>query len=91
MKKLSLALVPIVLSLLLCSCKAEIIPLSEAVMLDSDKLSRKREGHYSDEIYDAGGEPVTGYGDIYSYGDAAAGVFFDPEGGATNSVVCRCG
>ena len=39
MKKLKPALVPVVLSLLLCSCKAEIIPLSEAVMLDNDKLT----------------------------------------------------
>ena len=88
MKKLSLALVPVVLSLLLCACKAEIIPLSEAVTLDNDKLSRKLEGRTYAEICDAWGEPATGYGDIYSYGDAAAAVFFDPKDRVTNAIVC---
>lgn len=88
MKKLKLMLVPIVLSLLLCSCKAEIIPLSEAVMLDNDKLSRKLEGRSTVEICDAWGEPAVGYGDIYSYGDAAAVVFFDPKDRAENAIVC---
>ncbi|WP_432651328.1 hypothetical protein [Huintestinicola sp.] len=88
MKKLKPALVPVILSLLLCSCKAEIIPLSEAVMLDNDKLSGNLEGRSTVEICDAWGEPVTGYGDIYSYGDAAAVVFFDPTDRATNAIVC---
>lgn len=88
MKKISLALVPVVLSLLLCACKGDIIPLSEAVTLDNDKLSRKLEGRTYAEICDAWGEPATGYGDIYSYCDAAAAVFFDPKDRAENAIVC---
>lgn len=88
MKKLKLALVSIVFSLCLCACKGEIIPLSEAVTLNNDKLSRKLEGRSFGEICDAWGEPATGYGDIYSYGDAAAVVFFDPKDRATNAIVC---
>lgn len=88
MKKLKLALVPVVLSLCLCACKADIIPLSEAVTLDNDKLSQKLEGLSIGEICDAWGESAVGYGDIYSYGDAAAVVFFDPTERATNAIVC---
>lgn len=56
MKKLKFALVSIVLSLLLCACKADIIPLSEAAQMNSSELADSLSGVSLDDIQNAWGD-----------------------------------
>lgn len=88
MKAVKVMLIPLAFSMMLTACGVDILPLSEAVTLDSDRLSEKLSGHTSEEIADVWGEPAVGYGDIYSYGDAGIAVFSDTKGSADGAVVC---
>lgn len=90
MKKLKLALVSIVFSLCLCACKGEIIPLSEAVTLDSGSLSQKIEGITYTEINKAWGEPRKDLGgcDIYTFEDDAVAVEYSPKDRAVSAWAC---
>lgn len=88
MKAIKAFFLPLAFSLLLTACKADIPPLSEAVTLDDDTLSKKLSGCTTREIYDVWGEPAVGYGDIYSFGDMGIAVFSDPKGYADGAKIC---
>lgn len=90
MKKLSLWLAAVVLSLCLCACGADIIPLSEAVQMDNSALADSLSGASLDDIQKAWGDSFlcssADNSQLYSASDNSVIAVFGNEDGSVSSV-----